>query len=119
MRVIVAGSRGFTNRHYGFFCLDVFHSQWPIAALISGMASGADTIGCEWARSRGIQIIPMPADWNTYGKAAGYKRNEQMAELGDYLIAFWDGISRGTKHMIDIAEAKNITTTVVKYLEAK
>lgn len=72
-------------------------------------------MGCEWARSRGVHIIPMPADWNTHGKSAGYKRNEQMAELGDYLLAFWDSVSRGTKHMIDIAKRKGLTMTVVRY----
>ena len=74
-------------------------------------------MGYEWARSKGVHIISMPADWNTHGKSAGYKRNEQMAELGDYLIAFWDGVSRGTKHMIDIAVRKNIVTTVIYYTE--
>lgn len=115
MKVIVAGSRGFNDRQYGFMCLDHFHGQWPITEIISGTASGADTIGEEWAVSRGVAVRRMPADWNTHGKSAGYKRNVEMAEVGDYLIVFWDGTSKGTQHMINIANDKGITTTVIHY----
>lgn len=115
MRVIVAGGRDFTDQRRAFDCLDRFHAHWPIAVLISGMARGADTIGCEWARSRGVRLLPMPADWDAHGRSAGFIRNEQMAEVGNYLLAFWDGRSHGTKHMIDIAQRKNITTTIVRY----
>ena len=56
-----------------------------------------------------------PAQWDKYGKRAGYRRNEQMAEVADGLIAFWDGQSKGTKHMIDIMTEKNLPTKVVRY----
>ena len=56
-----------------------------------------------------------PAQWKKFGKRAGYRRNEQMAEVADALIAFWDGSSRGTKHMIDIMNEKNLLVRVVEY----
>lgn len=50
-----------------------------------------------------------------YGKSAGYKRNSEMAEIADALIAFWDCSSKGTKDMIDIAKNKNLLVRVIKY----
>lgn len=62
---------------------------------------GADLLGKKWAILNGVPIKNFPADWDKYGKAAGPIRNAQMAEYADYLIAFWDGKSRGTKNMIE------------------
>ena len=61
--------------------------------------------------------MEFPADWDKHGKSAGYKRNLEMAENADALIAFWDGESRGTKHMIDIAKEKNLLTRIIRYDE--
>lgn len=57
----------------------------------------------------------MPADWNKYGKSAGYKRNEQMAIYADACLAFWDGKSKGTKHMIGLAKRHNLRLKVVLF----
>ena len=56
-----------------------------------------------------------PADWERHGRAAGPIRNEEMAEVSDALIAFWDGKSRGTKSMIEIAMRKGLQVAVVRY----
>lgn len=64
---------------------------------------------------RGLPVDEFRADWDTHGKSAGYKRNSQMADHADMLIAFWDGKSKGTKHMIDLARAKKLIVKVVKY----
>ena len=61
----------------------------------------------------GLEIYP--ADWKKFGKSAGFRRNEKMAEIADMLIAFWNGESHGTKHMIDICKEKGIETIVVNY----
>ena len=55
------------------------------------------------------------ANWNKFGKSAGFRRNEQMAEVADALIDFWDGKSNGTKHMIEIMENKKLLVRVVNY----
>ena len=70
------------------------------------MAPGVDTLAVRWANYHGYPLKEFPADWNKYGKAAGYRRNVEMAEYADLLIAFWDGKSPGTKHMIDIMKSK-------------
>jgi hypothetical protein len=55
------------------------------------------------------------ADFKTYGKAGGPIRNREMAEEADALIAFWDGQSRGTKDMIEVAKKKGLKVRVIMY----
>jgi hypothetical protein len=68
-----------------------------------------------YAQDEGFALEVYPAQWKKLGKQAGYRRNEQMAEVADALIAFWDGESKGTKHMIDIMNNKGLPTKVVNY----
>ena len=56
-----------------------------------------------------------PADWERHGKAAGYIRNREMAQNADALVAFWDGESRGTKSMIDLAKEYDLAVRVLKF----
>lgn len=83
--------------------------------IVSGHATGADALGERYAQERGLQVELHPADWDAYGRAAGPKRNEQMAEVADALIAFWDGQSRGTANMINVARKKGLKAFVVNY----
>ena len=85
--------------------------------IVSGNARGADKLGEKYANEEGFQLEIYKADWDKYGKCAGYKRNEQMAEVGDAVIAFWDEVSKGTKHMIDIMKEKNKLVRIIKYNE--
>lgn len=114
-RVIVAGSRGFNN--YGLLCekLDRLLSRQGNVVIVSGTARGADLLGERYAEERGYVINRFPADWDTYGKRAGYLRNKEMAENADGLVAFWDGKSRGTKHMIELAEKGRLKVRVVSF----
>ena len=84
--------------------------------IVSGTAAGADTLGERYAQEKGYEVKKFPAQWDLYGKSAGYKRNQQMAEYADGLIAFWDGKSKGTKHMIDIANKMGLKVRVIRYL---
>lgn len=113
MRLIIAGSREFNN----YRLLD--DSLSPIAQYITevicGGARGADELGRQWAITNNIPVKMFPADWKKYGKSAGYKRNAEMANYATALVAFWDGTSRGTKHMIDLANKKEISVIVINY----
>ena len=72
--------------------------------IVHGGASGADALAGNAARALGFTEHVFPADWNTYGKSAGYRRNQQMIDSGvDLVIAFHRGKSRGTQHTIDLA----------------
>lgn len=87
--------------------------------IISGVANGADKLGERFAEEYNLKIKKFPANWDLYGKSAGYKRNEQMAlyakEDNGVLIAFWDGESKGTVHMIKLARKYDLTTIVIGY----
>lgn len=105
--LIVAGSRNFNNRTLAYKVLNKLKEYLalqgrPIAALVCGMAKGADLLGYQWAKDNNLPILEYPANWAKYGKQAGYLRNKEMSEVGNYLLAFWDGKSPGTKIMIDL-----------------
>ena len=70
--------------------------------IVSGGARGVDRLGEQWGKQHNIPVFIMQAQWDKYGRSAGYRRNEQMAQYADTLVAIWDGHSVGTKHMIDI-----------------
>lgn len=116
MRVIVAGGRDFSNYDLLRERLDYYLSRTgePVE-IVSGTARGADQLGERYAKERGLPVASFPADWNRFGKAAGYKRNSEMASYATHLVAFWDGESRGTKHMINLAERHNLVVRVVPY----
>lgn len=112
MKVIVAGGRDFNNYKRLSEVLDNLKQPFEV---VCGEAKGADSLGKRYAKDNELTVHRFPADWDTHGKSAGYKRNEQMADFADACIAFWDGQSRGTKHMIDIATRKGLKCLVVKY----
>ncbi len=74
---------------------------WPDEVVSGGCSRGADHFGEVWAKAWKIPVTVMEADWASYGPSAGPKRNRQMAQYGDVLLAIWDGKSRGTSNMID------------------
>lgn len=129
MRIIIAGSR--TISDYGFIkseCTKIIKmlktdghcTKRESLQIISGTANGADKLGEHYAREFNLEIIRFPADWDGQGRRAGYVRNANMAkyasedsEIG-VLIAFWDGMSKGTKHMIDLATKSNLRVFIVK-----
>lgn len=113
MRTIVAGSRGITDYGLVQSYLDLIHTtDWPITEVVSGTAKGPDQFGEWWAAHRGVVVRRFPADWLGNGRAAGVIRNVEMARYAEALVAFWDGKSRGTKHMIDVARARGLRVAV-------
>lgn len=106
MRTIIAGSRNCTDKRELIAALTC--CDWTPTTVISGAARGVDRLGEMWATEFNVPCERFPADWDAHGKAAGYKRNEQMADNAEALIALWDGTSKGTKHMIDIAKRKGL-----------
>ena len=110
MRTIVAGSRNVTDIRQLHAAL--IECGWVPSVIISGGARGADRLGEEWAKQIGLPLEIYPADWDHYGKSAGHRRNAEMAAVADALIALWDGQSRGTKGMIDLATARGLRVFV-------
>ena len=120
-RIIIAGSRDFNN--YTLLEEELLSFLLPIVdkdiVIISGGARGADRLGEIFADHHNYKKKIFPANWDLYGKKAGYLRNIEMAdyalEKNGMLFAFWDGLSKGTKHMIDIAKKRGLETRVVYY----
>ena len=112
MTIIIAGSRGFNDfETLRFMCDDIIRKEeWDEIEIVSGGARGADKLGIRYAYTRNYKLTVFRADWKTYGKGAGYLRNHDMAHYSDALIAFWDGESKGTQHMIKLAEEHALTT---------
>lgn len=103
-RVIIAGGRDFKDYELLEQTMDhLLSNVHEEIVVVCGMASGADTLGERYAKSKGYEVHYYPANWEKYGRAAGPRRNEQMAQNADALVAFWNGSSRGTKSMIDLA----------------
>ena len=113
MRVIIAGSRDVTQLQFDKAIEEI---PWAPSVVVCGMARGVDLMGKSWAERNRIPVAEFPASWNPGGgavdRSAGYKRNVQMANSADALFAIWDGESKGTKHMIDIAMKKNLPVSV-------
>lgn len=115
-KVIIAGTRDFNDYNLLKMKLDkILSNITDDIVIVSGKARGADTLGEKYAKEKGYQIAEFPADWEKFGRSAGYKRNVQMAEYADACVCFWDGRSPGTKHMINIANQYKLQIRVVKY----
>lgn len=110
MKTIIAGSRTILN--YWEVEKSVKDSGFLISEVVCGGANGVDSLGRKWGKNNQIPVKEFLANWNQFGKRAGYLRNEQMAEYADALIAVWDGKSKGTKHMIELAKHKGLEVFV-------
>jgi len=112
VRVIVCGSRGYTDRE----TIELRLSQLPpspTTVIVHGDAMGPDRIAGQFASVLGMTVEPHPAEWDRLGGRAGPIRNEKMALLGaDLCIAFWDGASKGTKDMIDRCHVHEIPVEI-------
>ncbi len=119
MKLIVAGGRDFTDEDTMRSVIielaqsDVIDEE---VELVCGMARGADLLAYHLWKHAGNIIHEFPADWTgSHGKGAGFARNRDMAEFADALVAFWDGQSRGTKHMIETMRRMNKPVHVFTY----
>lgn len=125
IRIIIAGSRTFDDyealcEHVNKFILLNRYAATNGAyktnevEIVSGGARGADKLGERYAKEHCLSLKVFPADWDKYGKSAGYIRNTEMAKYANCLIAFWNGKSKGTAHMINLAPKYDLATCIVK-----
>lgn len=142
MKLIVAGSRTFIDYQLLKSILD--NVKTPITEIVCGtkpphwikieyVTKGADQLGYRYAVENKIPVKLFLAEWDNiykenaviktnsqnkkYNAIAGLERNEEMAKYADACIAFWDGESRGTKHMIDLCQKYNIKCKIIMYEE--
>ena len=131
-KVIIAGGRDFTDQTLcNKICDKVLSKHLPEnIEVVCGKAKGADTCGEIWAKSRGIRVKEMPADWHnldatpcrvkdngygSYNALAGTARNHAMGDYSDALLAIWDESSKGTKNMIDYSIKLGLKVLIFDY----
>ena len=111
MKLIIAGSRTFTD--YQLLCQTLAPERHRITEVLHGGAHGADQLGFRWALKHHIRSRCFAAGWERFGKSAGVRRNHQMAQAGDVLVAFHVNNSPGTAHMIQCMRALGKPVVVV------
>lgn len=106
MIIAVVGSRNLEISDFDRYLPDT------VSEIISGGAKGIDSCVERYARERGIPVVIFYPEYSRYGKSAPLKRNLQIVDYADMIIAFWDGKSRGTKYVIDECRKKGKDITV-------
>jgi predicted Rossmann fold nucleotide-binding protein DprA/Smf involved in DNA uptake len=117
---LIVGSRTFNNYTAFEQKVDYLLQNYSDVVIVSGGAKGADALAKRYAKERGLQYVEFPANWDKYGKTAGYIRNEEMHKyIAQFekrgCIAFWDGKSRGTQHNFPLAKKYNTPLKIVKF----
>ena len=117
-KLLIAGGRDFSNQALFGIKLLSYVEELPGdngVSIITGLARGADQMAHEFCINNSVLCHEFPANWDVYGKRAGFIRNAQMGEFADSALIFWDGSSRGTKHMIGFMKDQNKPVAVVYY----
>tara|TARA_B100000929_G_scaffold108179_1_gene85699 strand:- start:6769 stop:7128 length:360 start_codon:yes stop_codon:yes gene_type:complete len=119
MKLLIAGGRDYTATDDLIDAINSLIQSGDIIEkgleIVSGMALGADTCAIEIAKLNNLPLRKFPANWALYGRSAGYRRNVDMAQYSDVLLAAWDGKSKGTKHMIDTMKKLDKPVFVLRY----
>jgi hypothetical protein len=129
MKILICGGRDFSD--YALLkkvidkeiTLHQFNYPNDKIEIVSGGARGADYLAEKYAKEKKYDLKVFPAQWDKFGKSAGYRRNDEMAQYLDksdnrwscIIVAFWDSLSRGTKSMIALAERFDLDCKIVYY----
>ena len=117
-KLLVAGGRDFsdeTRLTTKLFDIAEEAGSARSVSLVSGMARGADMLGYQFAQREGVLCYSFPADWDGLGKRAGFVRNKEMGDFCDGALIYWDGASKGTKHMIDYLQRLGKPVIIERY----
>lgn len=101
MKIAVIGSRNLMVNDLGKYLPN------DVTEIVSGGARGIDTCAREYANAKGLKLTEFLPDYKMYGRGAPLKRNLQIIDYADKVLAFWDGQSRGTKFVIEHCKAQN------------
>ena len=106
MRVAVIGSRGLYVEDLGSYRPE------GTTEIVSGGARGVDASAREYAFRHGLKLTEFLPEYSRYGRGAPLRRNIAIIESADLVLAFWDGRSKGTKHVIDNCKKRNIPVQI-------
>jgi len=113
MNIAIVGSRTFKD--YDLLINTMRRFQGEIDTIVSGGATGADSLGKRFADYWHIATMIFKPDWDKYGKSAGFRRNQHIVDYSDMVVAFWDGKSKGTKDTIEKARVAKKPTFIVYF----
>ena len=110
MRLAIIGSRSIKQ-----ITMEKYVSE-DVKEIVSGGAKGIDAIAREFAHTKGIAYTEFLPKYHMYGRAAPLKRNEEIANYADQVLAFWDGSSRGTAHTVELFKKleKEVTVVIIR-----
>jgi len=100
MKIAIVGSRQCDAQAAIEYLISSLAAKDPNTIIVSGGARGVDSWAAQAAERAGLKVEVYLADWNTHGKGAGFIRNTTIVEESDKVIAFWNGVSRGTQDTI-------------------
>ena len=108
MRVAVVGSRQLK--------VDNLEKFLPsdVTEIVSGGARGVDTSAADYAKRNGLKLTVFLPDYNQYGRSAPIRRNVDIINNSDLVLAFWDGASRGTRFVIEYCRKHNVPVRIFK-----
>lgn len=122
--MLIAGSRNYNNYNKFYKVVNKVLEEYKDydICIVSGGARGADTMAEQFAIANRYELKVFKADWNTFGKSAGYRRN---AEMHDFIkqfehricLCFWDGQSKGTQHNFQLAINNNTQLYIYNYVK--
>ena len=107
MKIAIIGSRNIFVDNLGQYLPE------NTTEIVSGGAKGVDSCAKEYAESNKIKLKEFLPEYVKYGKGAPLKRNIQIIEYADKVLAFWDGKSKGTKFVIDTCKKIGKKITVI------
>lgn len=111
----VVGSRGYIDSDFIFLVLDALFTEYMYEGIVSGGCKNSpDEIAAIYANLNNIPLLEIKPDWKQYGKSAGFKRNVEIWDNAHSGVAFWDGVSKGTKHSFYIAKSQNKDIIIFK-----
>ena len=98
MKLAIIGSRGITDIDFSALVGD------EVTEIVSGGARGIDSLAAEYAEQNKIKLTVFLPDFKRFGRGAPIKRNYEIVDYSDEVLAIWDGASRGTKSVIDYCQ---------------
>lgn len=108
MKLAIIGSRSLRIENLGDYLPE------NVTEIVSGGAKGVDTSARLYAREHGIPLTEFFPDYDRYGRCAPLKRNLQIIDYADAVLAFWDGQSRGTRFVIQACREKNVSIRIFR-----
>lgn len=111
MKVAIVGSRDWPDLQ---MVIDYVNQLPNGTKVISGGARGVDTVAVDAAKARGLETLVFLASWDTHGKSAGYRRNVDIVNAADEVVAFLHNESKGTNHTISITKSQGKSLTVIR-----